>query len=250
MERLTITERKRIIDFAKSGRSLYFISDKMGLGKTTVYYHTRKVMGRKNIPIKINTDSNEKIGEFLGLFAGDGSYFYDNKNHKHVIRIFIGRHEENLKNYYVELMKSIFNKQPALYTQKSVYVIHMASKELISFIKKRLTWEDGFKTKTIRLSNDVANLPTDFSKGFLKGLIDSDGYVRKGRNEIYFGSISKNLINNFTDCLKRFGFNYSVYRQKPNETGNIFYKVRLTGDDVVSFCKFIKPIKSLNIKPS
>jgi len=245
MRRLTPKEKKKIHRLLTEGKSLYFISRKLNLGKTTVYYHTRKIIGRKIKLIKVNEADDEKIGEFLGMFAGDGHYFRDKVNHKYIIRLSIGISESEIKDYYSNIITFVFGKSPRIYEQKSVYIIEISSKEVVNFIKKYLKWIDGFKTQTIKLIGDIDNYSIGFIKGFLRGLIDSDGYVRKERQEIYFGTVSKCLLENFTSGLKKFNFKFKVYEQKQPTGSKIFYKVRLSGDEVINFCRMIKPIKSV-----
>lgn len=243
MKRLTIKQKIKIKKLALMGYSLNRIKRELNLSKTTIYYHTKKVLGRKLIPIKINLSNNEKIGEFMGLFAGDGCYSYDKSNYGHKIRIFIGINEDEIKNYYSGTIYDVFGKYPRVYSRKSMYVIEIISKDVILFIKKYLKWKNRFKTRTIELVKNVKKYPIEFNKGFLRSLIDSDGYIRKGRNEIYFGSVSKNLIKNFIDSLKIFNFKFKIYKQKQTTDSKIFYEVRLSNEEVVKFCKTIKPIK-------
>ena len=40
----------------------------------------------------------------------------------------------------------------------------------------------------------------DFCLGFLRGLLDSDGYISKNHKEITLGSISSYLVQDFVAC--------------------------------------------------
>ncbi len=243
MKRLTTKIKNKIQKLSIKGYSLNKLSSKLGLSKTTIYYHVRKIKGKRFFPIQVRTDNDEKIGEFIGLFAGDGHYSFDN-DYEHRIKISLSENEELVINHYVSVFEYLFGKKPRLYHNKKVITLEIISRNVIDFIKMYLKWGKK-KTRSIHLLT-TNKLSENFIKGFIRGLIDSDGYVRKGRKEIYFGTISTKLLENFILCIKYFDFKFKVYYQKrPNHSK--FYKVRLTGDEVSRFCKIIKPIKSYGL---
>lgn len=245
MKRLNKQQRLTIEKLAIKDWSLNKISKKLNLPKTTVYYWFRKAVGRKIKPVIINRSSDEKIGEIIGIFAGDGNYNYDLKTGNYRIRIYFNKKEEEILNYYASLIKFISNKKPRIYLSRSMKIIAIDSKKLIEFIKENLAWERRNKTRTIMLKKTIKHYSKNFIVGFLRGLIDSDGYVRKERKEIYFGSVSKNLIKNFANSLELFDFKYKIYQQKQKRGSPIFYKVRITNNEVIRFCEKIRPIKGI-----
>ncbi len=237
---MTKKEKEKLFRLIKQGKSLNEICKEMRLKKTTAYYYVRKIRGRKIKPVVIDTSDEEKIGEFIGVFAGDGSYFYDKKRFKHVICISFNRKERFIAEYYANVIEKIA-KKPYIYYRKNVVVVRVVSKEIISFIKNFLEW-NGKKAHTVSLKKNVNKLSTKFLIGFLRGLIDSDGYVRKGRKEIYFGSVSEKLIHNFTKILDLFHFKYKVYKQTKGINKH-FYKVRIANEEVDKFCRLVRPLK-------
>lgn len=243
MNRLSAETKNRILHLSKNGFSLNKISGVLHLSKTTIYYHTRKQKGKRFFRIKINESDDEKIGEFIGIFTGDGYYFLDRK-YEHRIKIFFSKNEAKVAKYYSSVFKFLFNKKPRIYKIKNIIILEIISKDVINFIRKFLIWK-GKKSRTVHLVNN--NLSEKLMIGFLRGLIDSDGYVRKERKEIYFGTVSKNLLNNFIESLKRFDFKFKIYQQRKSRGAKIFYKVRLTNNEVTRFCKLIKPIKSYGL---
>ena len=75
LNRLSKEEIKEINELISEGKSLNEITRIMNKNKTTVYYHFRKIKGRTINQIILNSNDEELIGEFIRLFAGDGSIF-------------------------------------------------------------------------------------------------------------------------------------------------------------------------------
>ena len=98
--------------------------------------------------------------------------------------------------YYRRSIKLVTQKLSRLYHSGTFKVLEIKSKVFIEFIKDYLFWETN-KTFSVRLRKEDFLQKRLFAKGFIRGLVDSDGYVRRGRKEIYFGSTSKNLFGNF-----------------------------------------------------
>jgi len=243
LRRLNEKQRNLIKNLALEGFSLNTISKKLNLPKTTVYYWFRKAVGRKIKKVKINDNNKEKVGEIIGLFAGDGNFFFDKKNCEYRVRFYLSRFENNILKHYFRTIASVFGKNPRVYTRESMNIMEIVSKDVISFIRRYLIWDDGSKTQTIKLSKGLDELSPDFLIGITRGLIDSDGYVRKNRREIYFGTVSKGLLKNFIDYLNKLDIKFKVYRQIQSNCST-FFKLRITNEEVAKFCNLIKPIKS------
>ena len=243
MTRLSTLQLKMVKEMINQNKSLNVISNKLGLGKTTIYYYMRKIKGRKYIPIKLNLRSKECIGEIIGIFSGDGHYVNDKKRWDRRIRIYFNINEPKLVEYYKNSIKILINKNPTVLIGNSVKILQITSKSFCDFILSYVTFGSR-KVLTIQLQNKNLLKNKPFVKGFLRGLTDSDGYVRKGRKEIYYGSISKNLFNDFLEGLNLFGFKYKTYVQKRAGCSD-FYKVRLSKEEVDKFNSMIKPLKRL-----
>lgn len=244
MARLEFSVKEEIIERINNGESLGQISSFMNLGKTTVYYYIKNIKGIKYKPINFDLSNLEIIGEVIGLFAGDGQYVNDKKRWDRRIRIHFNAKELDLIDYYQNSIKLLTGKKPSVILSNSVKIMQICSKDFCDFILSYVNF-NGKKVKTIQLKNKGLLNNKLFTKGFLRALVDSDGYVRKGRKEIYFGSISKNLFDDFLKGLRLFGFTYSCYTQKRDNCSD-FYKVRLAGNEVDKFVRVITPIKSGN----
>lgn len=236
--------KRNLLNLINSKKSLDEISKIMGLGKTTVYYHLKKIMGLKRKPVRINTHNKELIGEVIGFFAGDGSYFNDKKKWHRGLLFHFNLKELKVIDYYYYSIKKLVGYFPTKYNGKSTTTIKLSRGEVIDFILSYVKFGKK-KVKTIELKDKSLLRKRNFVSGFLRGLTDSDGYVRKGRKEIYFGSISHKLFKDYLNGLNFFEFEYKTYIQK-REEHNDFYKVRLTGKEVDRFNKLIKPIKRLH----
>jgi hypothetical protein len=184
MARLNPKIKNKIISLVLKGKSLNYINNLTSVGKTTIYYYMRKLKGRKITLVKIDKRDNERIGEFMGLFAGDGNFYFDKKTYRWRLRITFNEKDSNLVEYYRNSITKLTSKKPHTYSASSVKILALDSKVLTLFILKYLTWFDK-KTKNVTLRNKVLLKDEMFRRGFLRGLVDSDGYVRKGRKEIY-----------------------------------------------------------------
>ena len=167
-QRLNSTELDQISTLILSGFSLKTIANKLNKSKTTIYYHFRKVKGKTIIPLTINRLNDELIGEFIGLFAGDGS-FYKTKDYKYKIRLHFSCRDQNyVDNLIKNVLVPLFNKKPMQFLEENRLNLCYNSKELYGFIKQYLLWDHHLKkTYTVRLiSNNYSKpLPTDPGDG-------------------------------------------------------------------------------------
>jgi len=216
MIRLKSEKIELIKILTKQGRSLKEISNKVGKGKTTVYYHFKKIKEKSCFPIIVNSTDIEKIGEFIGLFAGDGSFFLA-PNYKYTIRLHFNLKESGyVKNLIEEVLIDLFQKKPMIFTLENRLNICYYSKNIYLLIKENLIWDLGKrKTYSVRLKNK--NYSYKFRIGFLRGCLDSDGYI--GKNKINFATVSTGLSKDIINFLDYLCIDYSnkVYVDKrPN----------------------------------
>lgn len=242
MKRLNKNQRDSIKNLALEGFSLNRISKELNLPKTTVYYWFRKVVGRKIKPIVINRDSKEKIGEIIGVFAGDGSFTYVPKQWEYVIRFFMGNCEESHLKWFIKILENVFSKRPYVYCDNGQYVIGLRSKKISKFLKEYLAWEVHNKTNSIKLKKDPTNFSVEFLKGFLRGLIDSDGYIHPRFRSISFATTSPELHKQTKNILDIFGIKYS---QRINQIKHWspLYVIQVWSDDASKLYFLVKPKK-------
>ena len=98
----------------------------------------------------------------------------------------------------------------------SLIEVRVYSKDFYNFLKKYLIW-DGKKRYTVGLKEDISNYNNDFLRGFIRGLMDTDGFVEVCN--VAFGVVSKKLALNFRDILNKFGIvdcNFKIKSRKGN----------------------------------
>lgn len=234
---------KEVIDLIREGKSLNNINKSTGIGKSTLYFHYKKIKGKKTIPIRINLSNQDSLGEFIGMFAGDGNFYFEKKKYQYKIRIYLGLYEKQYRAHVKQFLTKLFSKAPRAYERMSggVEVIEYYSKEIYELIKKYLVWDEN-KTKTIRLK-DISNLNKDFLIGFIRGLFDTDGGIHKPKNKAAFGTASELLANQIREILIMQGLPPGYYKYKDKD----FWYIDLYGKRTDKFMKLIKPNNSNKI---
>lgn len=204
--------RRKLISEIKDGSSLNKVVSKFNLPKSTAYYYMKKIRGKKTKDVVLNEDK-EKIGEFVGIFSGDGSFFFDKKRGNYNINIYTWDKEEKYANYIKKLISDIFvNSTVRNYEGNSVICTRIQRKFAYLLLKQYLNWIKGEKTYTVNLKEDINDFDKQFLRGFVRGLIDTDGSVDTyGRIE--FSSCSKNLCANMKKSLEILGFNPVMWKR-------------------------------------
>ena len=96
-QRLNSTELDQISTLILSGFSLKTIANKLNKSKTTIYYHYLKIYGKKIIKPQTDSLGEDFLGEFIGLFVGDGYIYHDKKRFYYSIRFFFNKKETAAK---------------------------------------------------------------------------------------------------------------------------------------------------------
>jgi len=239
MSRLTQVEKDKIIKLASKGHSLNQISQLTNRPKSIIHYYSQELLVHKTTTPKFNF-SDEELGEFMGIFAGDGGFYFDKKLYKYTIGIYTGFLDSDYKEKQINLFKKIFSKKPQCYTKNNdhVYVIRYYSKDIYNLIKKYLDW-NGKKTYSIKLK-DMLNNPKEFNIGFLRGLFDTDGSYYRPKKRISYGTVSKELHSQTLSLLRSLGFEPKYHISNPKDKSR-FYSVVLHGEQSNKFIKLIKP---------
>jgi len=198
MKRLNKKEISFIINSAKQGKSINFISKNLGLSKSVVYYWFRKEIGKKIKKVEINKNLKEEIGEIVGAFAGDGNFYLD-KNYRYRIRFYFSKNEIKYAEKFNSILKKVYGKCGNIMKYRNVVILDICGKVIIDHIKNFLVWEDK-KSYSVRLKNKPPNYSLDFLKGFCRGLIDTEGWVNK--NNLMINCVSDILMQNISDSLK------------------------------------------------
>lgn len=237
--RLSDEEIAQINQLVKEGKSLKSISRILNQKKTTVYYHFRKVKGKTVYPIIIDEKDDELVGEFIGLFAGDGC-IYTSKGYNHRTYLYFNITERPfIENLITNVLIKIFGKRPMMFRSENRLNLCYDSKIIHEFVHKYLLWDkDSRKAHSVRLKS--LKHSTNFKIGFIRGSLDSDGHFSK--KQISFASVSPRLIRNIEEFLKDLNLSHSLtcYKEKRKNRKDL-YQIRILKKDHKKFMNTIKP---------
>lgn len=240
MNRLTNEEKEIISDMTARGCSLRQISKAIKRSKTTIYYHFFKIRNTTCKSIQVNRTSDELVGEFVGLFAGDGSMMVTQNYHYRVGLFFNNKSE---RGFVFDLINAVliplFGTAPSIRTQESRLNLFYYSKNIQTFIKEYLSWdESNRKTYSVHLKSREQS--KDFMRGFLRGSIDSDGSVAQKRAR--FASVSRELIEDISYFLSALDIQHSIYTYHEKRSNRRdMHHIEVSRKDYDYFMRLIKP---------
>jgi len=237
--RLSEEQIKRIKKLSKEGESLRHISKELGINLTTIYYYTRKIHGKRFISFNPISWNPIEIGEVIGAFAGDGSYYnskYGRASH-HICRFHFNKQEMDYVNsIYSVLKRASLNPFLIMQKNKNGVDVKINSKEFASYVKGYLEWE-GIKAHSVHLKPELLKGNPDFLVGFAIGLMRSDGSVKK--NLITFISTSRLLRDNLSDILNFLSIDHCCYISRDNRSNRKDrYHLRIYARSIERFFKF------------
>ena len=231
-----INKKEDMLKLIKQGFSLNQISKKLALPKTTVYYHFRKIKGKTIKKAKI-TNNQEQIGELIGAFAGDGT-FHKDKGGTYRITFSTYYKEEKYAARLKKILKDAYNCSVFEYKYKPVIMTRIQQKLVIEHFLQFLKWTSHKKSKTVSLKLSIPQYSKAFLKGFIRGLIDTDGTVDTyGR--ICCTTISKELMRNLFKAYCQFGFNPKRWIRTKN-VKNFKYSVVISRREANKYLKIIQ----------
>lgn len=247
MPRLLPPEVKEVlISKIKQGDSINSISKSLGLWKSTIYHHYKKVRGKLYQPPHFITEASEKEGEIVGIFAGDGSQFFEPKKFNYEVNVHFGGHKQAYAEYVKTLFERYFNKKFRLNKEKAGTLrLRTQSKAIFNYFSQYISYQPQIKHCTVYLKN--LNLPIGFKIGFLRGLIDTDGSVlsKKGKTyNITYYTTSNMLANQIQFLLWERDIISSTYRICQKHYKPI-YHVRVLSRSIGTFLKTIQPFKAM-----
>lgn len=238
---------QEVIDLINKGESINKIRKITGRAKSTIYYHYKKIKGKKYKEIKFNFKNNEELGEFLGIFSGDGS-FNLGKNYHYKIKIHIGYYEKPYANYLKKKFIEWFDKKPQEYYtnyngKKSKIELVYDSKQLYLFLRRYLSWT-GKKAYTIKLKK-LNIKDKEFNLGFVRGLIDTDGNYYAPKRRLSYATTSRELINQVFRIFKHnIKIDPKFYLYKKSKRSDL-YTLSVHGVEAKKSIELVKP-KNIN----
>jgi intein-encoded DNA endonuclease-like protein len=160
--------------------------------------------------IKINGLNDGEKGYLIGLFFGDGYLHHDKGRHYRIYFYFNPKKDCDIVNYTIFLLKKI-QLSPYTMFHHGCIIVRINSKLFYNFLK--------FFQLQIYEANE------NFIIGFISGLIDSDGYVRKG--DIVITNKSITLLKKVQFFCKNIGVYSKLWNQNTTYNGRVFTIWRL-----------------------
>jgi len=248
--------QKEICEIYKSGDSIRTISRKYSIPKSTIYDNLNifDIVRKHAKIIDMKDRSQLAIGTLVGLWAGDGSRYID-KNGRFTVKIHLSKNDRNLIEFIKFLYGKLFGKEPKLYSSNrngNSASLKIDSKFIYYFFDKYLSYDPkGRKVYTVKLKASIDRYPRGFLKGFLLGLVLSDGYLK---DCFCFATVSKGLAENIIEILNV--FNYKIYCylfNNRNVIGNWkpLYNIKIERGKVTDIKTFLNDIlRDLKIERS
>jgi hypothetical protein len=243
-QRLNSQELEEITCMIVNNVSLNNLVKITGKNKTTIYYYFRNIKGKNINPIIVDESNGELIGEFIGVFAGDGCFDKDKIGH-YRIQLFFNITEQAYVHKLKEILFRLFNQYPMERTEHNKIILIYYSKNIYKLIRKYLDWNKiGRKTHSVHLKE--GEYSQEFKTGFLRGSLDSDGYFSD--KTIMFASSSKKLTENIMLFLNDLDipYHYHEYVEKRLNRFNMHH-VNIRKSDREKFLKLINPRECKNI---
>ena len=237
--------KQEIVKLILDNISIPKISQKLNLGKSTIYYYYKKLKGKKYIVPSFHISDSEVEGEIIGAFAADGGAVPQSQ---YQVAFFFSLNEEDYALSFSELLSKFFNKKPYFYKYPpgGKIIVRYKSKIIYKFLKHYLVWK-GKKTYDVSLKE--FSHTRNFYMGFLRGYLDCDGYTPKGRVATHFFGVSKKIIVQITKILDLLGFRYSLSKTESKGNRADFYKVKLKGEEVKRFITYVVPRNKKRMGP-
>lgn len=243
--------REEICSRIRKSVSINKISKELRLGKSTIYYYYKKIKGKKFVEPEFRLRNSRLEGEINGIFAGDGSQYYDAKRGHYEINVHFGAKNYWYAVYVKDLFEKFFNKNFRLHWDSETQIrIRTQSRKIFSYFQNYLSYKPQIKHCTVKLRK---NCSLSFKIGFLKGMFDTDGcisYNHAGYSfSIFYTTTSKCLAYQMNKTLRQLGIENNVYVRHPVGE-KILFTVNVLAKGKNRFIKLVKPMKVLRARSS
>jgi DNA polymerase elongation subunit (family B) len=183
----------------------------------------------QKIPAMVRLD--EDLGFLLGFFVGDGSIS------ENMVRFDIGLNEPELVERLQTIIQEKFGLRSICYREARarMYVLQAGSAALVHILEHALRVPGSAGRGKLHVPEIILNGPAESQRGFLLGMIASDGNVSSQRHTVSIASASRRLVRELGLLLTLLGVEYRiVYGQRLhrietrnfNETKKLFINRR------------------------
>ncbi|MDO8481397.1 MAG: LAGLIDADG family homing endonuclease [Nanoarchaeota archaeon] len=244
---MTVSQEIRMMikDALSKGSSRNQIIREFHLAKNTVL----KYAGIKSVPPlppKIDFTPTEVCGEVVGIFAGDGSQYYEPKSGHYETNIHFGKVNEQYAYYVKEAYEKFFQKRFRLKQESLTKLrIRMYHREIFYFFDAFLDYERPSKHDTVRVKEDKTT--PEFKIGFLRGMFDTDGCLfcvpHEKRVRLFYTTTSKELASQISIFLTELGIEHRVYTRL-RKVWKTIYTVNIWKSSAYRFINKVKPFKA------
>ncbi len=208
---------QQIISLFNEGHSLRRTGRELGCSQNTVkkYLELEGIKAPCNNIIKsLKTEDDLLIGTYVGLWAGDGTHYYDRGYN---LKFCCDSRNTELIMFIKEIVLRLFDKKSFLSTEERYHrtYVRFDSKFIFLFSKKYLEYNSN-KTHTVCLNKPITLFSQRFLEGFVLGLTLSDGYLK---SRFRFNVTSENLADNMCQILESWELHPSIYVHKRAKYG-------------------------------
>jgi hypothetical protein len=210
--------RKAILTTLSDGKTVKEVAELFGVKATTVYaMRSSKLRPKNSIPSVIKLDYD--FGICIGYYASEG-----NMNQGRACQFSLDGHVDKSLDYFVQqLSTSLFNSigiYPKCYIKadntKSLSINSRVFSDVVKYICPGICYNKFVK-------HDILFSNLDFLRGFIIGVWNGDGHIRKDRASLQM--TNENLVNQIRLVLSVFGINVSFHKPKRPETSVIKGKI-------------------------
>lgn len=185
--------------------------------------------------VRLPKEITPKLSYFMGWLCGDGHF--RSTGSQYLIKI-SEKSTEQLDKVLKPLIKKLFNLNTNIFIRfKNGYAIRFSSRPVLRFLMKILKVKVGEIPETINL------LDEENKKWFLRGILDSEGYVNddyEHHNQVITISQSrKTFLINISKILKELGIRHISIVSHKTSLGK-WHSIRIRkNSELVNFSKII-----------
>ena len=246
--RLDENIKQLLIKKIEDGTSINKISNELNLAKSTIYYHYKKIKGKRYQKAKIKQIGYSKIeGEIVGIFAGDGSQHLDKDRGSYAVSVYFGNRNIDYAIYVQRIFEEHFRKEiPLRKATDHAIKLDTKSKDIFLYFHNYLDFEPKVKHCTVKLKK--MDLPPEFLIGFIKGFLDTDGWISKAKDRIEprigFSTTSKELAKQIKEIMVLFNVKSGLYTiDKSHVNEKTVYNIQIWKESVNKFLNVVQPFK-------